>query len=117
MLNLKEWIAKVTDSLTTKTRTISWGGTTVYFMKTGHVVTISIYNPRTVAAGNNTIETLPEEWRPKYDCAFVVIQPANAAKCLRYTVSPAGTFAVYNYAAAWTNTDSNVSGSFTYITP
>ena len=100
----------------TETRTISWGGTTVSYWKCGKVVSLSIFNPRTVAAGWNAIETLPVGWRPTYDTCFIAFQPGNAAKCLRYNISPSGEFKVYNYSTAWTNADSNISIGFTYVT-
>ena len=103
----------------TETRTISWGGTTVYYWKCGKVVSVSIINPRTVAAGNNAIETLPDGWRPLNNIMVLSHTPHGAstnAPDLRYMISPAGAFSVYNYGSAWSNADSNNSITFTYVT-
>ena len=96
---------------------ISWGGTTVTLVKRGTVVHGCIWNPRTVAAGQNNIGTLPEGWRPMNDVVWTAKGPnSNSSGVeIRYTINTSGAFTVYNYGSAWTNRDSNITASFMYI--
>lgn len=118
MLDLKALLAKLVDMFVIRSYNISWGGTTVTLKKRACVVHGMIWHPTTVAAGNNTIGTLPIGWRPATDVVWTVHAP-NATSTdvdMRYYINSAnGVFSVYNYGSAWSNKNSNISGSFTYI--
>ena len=118
MLDLKALLAKILDMFVLRSYTVSWGGTTVTFKKRSGVIHCMIWNPRTVAAGNNTITTLPVGWRPAADVVWTVHAPSSTSSGvdLRYYINSAnGAFVVYNYGSAWSNRDSNISGSVTYV--
>lgn len=102
---------------TTERYSITWGGTAVTLYKKGVVAHGCIWNPRTVAAGSNTIGTLPEGWRPVNDVVWIAKAPNSTSSGveIRYTITTSGVFTVYNYGSAWSNTDSNITASFMYI--
>ena len=115
---LKELLTQISDYLRqVQVYNVSWGGTTVTLRKRGFIVHGAIWNPRTVAAGDNIICTLPEGWRPVNDVVWTVHAPNSTSTNvdLRYTMNVNGLFKVYNYGAAWTNKDSNITESFVYI--
>jgi len=118
MLDVKKLLKKLTSMLVTQTYSKTWGGTTVTMKKRGVCVHGIIWNPRTVAAGNNVIDTLPSGWRPVTDVVWTAFAPTASSKGvdLRFTINASnGSFTVYNYGSAWTNRDSNITASFMYI--
>ena len=118
MLDVKKLLTLILDMFILRTYSITWGGTTVQMKKRCGVVQGVIWNPRTVAAGNNMIGTLPTGWRPAVDCVWTAKAPNSNSSGVevRYTINASnGVFSVYNYGSAWTNKDSNITESFTYI--
>ena len=117
-VSMKALLASLLDFFTTvHSYSISWGGTSVTLKKKGNMVHGCIWNPRTVAAGDNIICTLPEGWRPANDVVWTIHAPNSTSTNvdLRYSINVNGLFKVYNYGAAWTNRDSNITESFVYI--
>lgn len=121
MLDLKKMLTKISDKF--KTQKII--PTTTYigacsFTKSGNVVQLNIANVKNIPAGSTTLLTIPSGYRPNSDTAFDLLQPrgydATITVFLRVTVRATGELTVHNYANR-TLTDTNCSGTVTYITP
>lgn len=125
MLNVKNLLTKILESLTVKAHTYTLPSTVamsgLMFRKCGNVVTIMVTNPTKLAVGSNTLTTLPVGWRPPMGTSLVLTSPSGGVATgstivsLRLNVNTAGLVTIYNYRSSAISGDTNASGVMTYI--
>lgn len=90
----------------------------VYFggglVRNGGVAMLSIINISKLPAGNTTLCTLPEGWRPPISVMRKFEAPGSSAGPVRLFINSSGVVSLYNYGAAITAA-SNLSDTITYV--
>lgn len=91
---------------------------TVYFggglVRNGGIAMLSIINISKLPAGNTTICTLPQGWRPPISVMNKFEAPDNSRGPVRLFINSSGAVTLYNYGAAIT-APSNISDTITYV--
>jgi hypothetical protein len=90
---------------------VSFGGGLV---RNGGVAMLSIINISKLPAGNTTLCTLPEGWRPPISVMRKFEAPGSSAGPVRLFINSSGVVSLYNYGAAITAA-SNISDTITYV--
>lgn len=91
--------------------TVSFGGGLV---RNGGIAMLSIINISKLPAGNTTICTLPQGWRPPISVMNKFEAPDNSRGPVRLFINSSGVVTLYNYGAAIT-ASSNISDTITYV--
>lgn len=124
MLNLKKWMAKITDQLVAKRTSVALNasyaytsGDTIKLTKVGKVVTLTIGALKALPNATVALGTIPEGYRPTALEDVTIFEPSGtgASRSARVVVNPNGAVTVYAYGNYSSVSQINVRTRITYV--